>query len=250
VPRISLNGVSLNVQTDGDGEAVLLLHGCPDSLWLWRDLAPRLVAAGYKTVALDGRGFGESDASPRTSSYALPILAQDALGVLDTLGVERAHLVGHDWGAAVAWLLAGNHPDRFLSLTALSVGHARAYAAAGLEQLRRAWYILLILVPGLGEWLLRRKEAARRAFTLPLVSAKSRNSTRTRSTAWPSASPMPAFRCTRSSARSCRSSHFWSSCGTSRADVVAAGPPTSVQACARSKVRAKHRAWPTNQRSR
>jgi pimeloyl-ACP methyl ester carboxylesterase len=155
MPRVDVNGLTLKVQVDGDGKTVLLLHGAPDSAALWRHVAPRLTSAGYQTVAPDQRGFGGSDAPRGVKRYAMDHLASDALTVMDTLGIERAHLVGHDWGAAVGWVLAGRHPERFRTFTAISLGHARAYAAAGFEQLRKAWYIALVLVPWLGERLVR-----------------------------------------------------------------------------------------------
>jgi pimeloyl-ACP methyl ester carboxylesterase len=155
VARIVVNGIELNVESQGAGETVLLLHGVPDSIALWRRVVPRLVAAGYRTVAIDQRGFGESEMPKGKRNYKLELLADDAVDVLDSLGVRTAHVVGHDWGSSVAWLLAGRHPDRFLSLTTLSLGHTRAYAAAGTEQLKRAWYILLVLIPWVGEWLVR-----------------------------------------------------------------------------------------------
>jgi pimeloyl-ACP methyl ester carboxylesterase len=160
VPRIPVDGIELNVSVEGEGEPVLLIHGFPDSSALWRSVTPRLNAAGYQTVALDQRGFGESDAPEGKRRYALTHLAADALAVLDALGIHRAHLVGHDWGAAVGWYLAGTHPDRFHTFTALSLGHARAYAAAGLPQLKKAWYILIVLIPVIGEWLVRARNWA------------------------------------------------------------------------------------------
>ena len=157
VLRVNVNGVGLNVCSEGQGDAVLLLHGVPDSIALWRGVRPRLLAAGYRVVALDQRGFGESDAPQGRQHYTLERIAGDAIGVLDALGITKAHLVGHDWGSSVGWLLAGRHPERFLTFTALSMGHTRAYAAAGVQQFKRAWYILLVLVPRLGEWLVRRR---------------------------------------------------------------------------------------------
>jgi pimeloyl-ACP methyl ester carboxylesterase len=156
--RVSVHGVELAVSSEGRGEAVLLLHGVPDSRDLWRKIAPELVSAGYRVISFDQRGFGDSDAPSGTQHYKLPLIAEDALAVLDTLGIQKAHLVGHDWGAAVAWFLAGTRPERFHTLTALSAGHARAYAAAGFEQYRRAWYILVALMPRLGEWLVARRD--------------------------------------------------------------------------------------------
>jgi pimeloyl-ACP methyl ester carboxylesterase len=153
--EITVDGVKLSVLDQGQGEAVLLLHGFPDSKALYRDVIPELTRAGFRAVAFDQRGFGESDAPAGKRSYGLSQAAADALGVLDALGIERAHLVGHDWGAAVGWVLAGCHPDRFKTFSALSLGHARAYTEAGFAQLKKAWYIALVLVPGLGEWLVR-----------------------------------------------------------------------------------------------
>jgi pimeloyl-ACP methyl ester carboxylesterase len=131
MPRIEVNGVALNFQVNGNGEAVLLLHGAPDSAALWRHVAPQLASAGYRTVALDQRGFGESDAPHGVRSYAMNHLVGDALALMDTLGIEKAHLVGHDWGAAVGWVLAGRSPERFHTFTALSLGHSRAFELYG-----------------------------------------------------------------------------------------------------------------------
>ena len=155
MPREVVECVELNVRVEGEGEPVLLIHGFPDSSALWRDVVPELLAAGYRTVVIDQRGFGESAAPDGKRNYALELLANDALAVLRALGIERAHLVGHDWGAAVGWLLAATHPDRFRTFAALSVGHPRAYLKAGFAQIMKAWYILVILIPGLGEWLTR-----------------------------------------------------------------------------------------------
>ncbi|HEY3493748.1 MAG TPA: alpha/beta fold hydrolase [Polyangiaceae bacterium] len=151
MPRISVDGIELNVRVEGQGEPVVLVHGFPDSSELWRLLTPRLVSAGFRTIALDVRGFGESDAPVGKRHYRLARLADDVLAVMDAFGIEKAHLVGHDWGAATAWFLAGTRPERFHTLTALSLGHARAYLAAGIRQIVRAWYIVLILVPFVAE---------------------------------------------------------------------------------------------------
>jgi pimeloyl-ACP methyl ester carboxylesterase len=153
--RIAVNGIELHVVDEGQGDAVLLLHGFPDSTALYRDVIPELTSAGYRAVAFDQRGFGESDAPSGKQSYTLSEAARDALGVMDALGIQRAHLVGHDWGAAVGWVLGGLHPERFKSFSALSLGHARAYSEAGFQQLKKAWYIVLVLTPGLGEWVAR-----------------------------------------------------------------------------------------------
>jgi pimeloyl-ACP methyl ester carboxylesterase len=144
-------GVQIVAHVAGEGTAVLLLHGFPDSSALWRHLTPMLNTAGYRTIAMDLRGFGESGAPAKVTNYELRRAAEDVLAVLDSLGIQRAHLVGHDWGAALGWFLAGSRPDRFLSFSALSLGHARAYSKGGLRQFMKGWYVLPALVPWLGE---------------------------------------------------------------------------------------------------
>ncbi|HLN18277.1 MAG TPA: alpha/beta fold hydrolase [Acidimicrobiales bacterium] len=152
--RVDNQGVGIEYDVTGDGPAVLLLHGFPDQARLWRHQVPALVGAGYKVIAPDQRGYGRSDKPDGVDAYSLLNVVGDAVAVLDAEGVERAHVVGHDWGAAVAWLLAGFVPDRVDHLVALSVGHPGAFAAAGLEQRMRSWYMLLFQFEGIGEqWL-------------------------------------------------------------------------------------------------
>ena len=148
---LDLDGVELNVLVAGEGEPVLLLHGFPDSAQLWRKITPALTAAGYQVIAPDQRGFGRSAAPQGVRHYTIKQIVRDAIAVLDRLQIERAKLVGHDWGAVIGWSLAGAHGHRFERYAALSVGHPRAYAAAGLEQKLKAWYVLAFQLPGLAE---------------------------------------------------------------------------------------------------
>ena len=105
-------------------------------------------------LAPDLRGFGNSSKPAETEAYAAPRMVGDVVGVLDRLSIEQAHLVGHDWGAAIAWMTAALAPDRVASVTALSVGHPAAFATAGWEQRERSWYMLLFQFPGVAEqWL-------------------------------------------------------------------------------------------------
>src|SRR5512135_583981 len=104
--RIAANGIALNVVETGSGPVILLLHGFPDSAALWRHQIPALTDAGYRVVAPDLRGFGESDRPDGVANYAMPTLVGDVLGVLDALGVAHAAVVGHDWGAALGWAMA------------------------------------------------------------------------------------------------------------------------------------------------
>jgi pimeloyl-ACP methyl ester carboxylesterase len=156
--RIEVNGVGIEVAEQGAGGTrgtVLLVHGWPDTHALWDHQVPALVDAGYCTVAPDLRGFGASDKPLAVEQYAIPLLAVDLVGVLDELGVERAHVVGHDFGAATAWTLALFAPDRVQSLCALSVGHPAAFMRAGMPQREKSWYILLFQFAGVAEqWLM------------------------------------------------------------------------------------------------
>jgi len=153
--KVHFDGISLNVQQRGEGPAVLLLHGFPDSLHLWRDVAPRIEAAGYRVIAVDQRGFGDSDAPVGRRHYDMDRLLDDVTGLLDALEiVQPVHLVGHDWGSVVAWCYAMTRPDRVRSAVAISVGHPREYALAGLEQKRKGLYTLGWQFTGLAErWL-------------------------------------------------------------------------------------------------
>jgi len=166
--RIETNGVGLEVRVEGpdDGTPVVLLHGWPDRASLWDAQITALNAAGYRTIAPDLRGFGDSDKPVGVESYNILVLAGDVLGVLDHLEIAKAHIVGHDWGSALAWAVAGCAADRVESLVAMSVGHPSLFGAAGLEQRRLSWYMLLFQMPGLPERAMtaRGAQSIRRAF--------------------------------------------------------------------------------------
>lgn len=152
--RVEVDGVGLNVLDEGEGPAVLLLHGFPDSMHLWRHQVPELQAAGLRTIVPDLRGFGESDAPREVDAYALPTVLADVAGLLDQLGVDRARVVGHDWGAAVAWGMATLQPARVERLVAMSVGHPANFMSS-LEQRRLSWYMLFFQFPEAEELLSR-----------------------------------------------------------------------------------------------
>ncbi len=152
---MEVNGRSLHVVSEGSGPAVLLLHGFPDSSHLWRHQIPALTRAGFRAIAPDLRGFGQSDKPQAVSDYALPAIVSDVTGILDALGVERAHVVGHDWGAVVAWMLATFVADRVDHLVAISVGHPAVFRTLPVEQREKSWYMLLFQFEGVAEQLLR-----------------------------------------------------------------------------------------------
>src|SRR4051812_27444556 len=157
--RIRGDGVELEVHDDGprDGPAVLLVHGFPDSSYLWRHKVGALAAAGLRTIVPDMRGFGESDKPTAVDDYRLTRAVADLVAILDALGVETTSVVGHDWGAGVAWLTAALHPDRVERLVAMSVGHPGAQRRTIADR-EKAWYMLLFQFEGVAEELLRRDD--------------------------------------------------------------------------------------------
>lgn len=129
-------GYEFDVFVDGpaDGPTVLLLHGFPQNSGQWHLVTPALHAAGLRTVAFDQRGYSPGARPTDPAAYALPETVADAVSIMDSLEIPSFHLVGHDWGAAVAWGVAGTHPDRVLTLTAISVPHPLAMSAAWADQ--------------------------------------------------------------------------------------------------------------------
>ena len=144
---LQVNGISIHVEDHGSGRPVLLLHGWPDSAYLWRNQIPFLVANGFHAMAPDLRGFGRSDRPEGVAAYSLQNAVGDVVGILDAFGIDAAGIVGHDWGAAVAWFTATAHPDRVHKLVVLSVPHT-------LRQREMAWYQLFFQFEGIAEaWL-------------------------------------------------------------------------------------------------
>jgi pimeloyl-ACP methyl ester carboxylesterase len=129
---LEASGLTFDAVADGpaDGRLVLLLHGFPQSSREWAGVMDALAAAGCRAVAPDQRGYTPGARPPEVRDYAIDALVGDTLGMLDRLGAERADVVGHDWGAAVAWHLADRHPERVRSLTAVSVPHPIAFTGA------------------------------------------------------------------------------------------------------------------------
>lgn len=143
-------------QGDPEAPACLLLHGFPQDLTSWDEVASHLLGAGFRVIRFDQRGYSPGARPQEVSSYRLGPLVGDAIGLLDGLGVDRAHVIGHDWGGAVAWGLASAHPERVRTLTVLSTPHPAALSRAlrSSDQALRSWYMGLIQVPRLAERLL------------------------------------------------------------------------------------------------
>jgi pimeloyl-ACP methyl ester carboxylesterase len=152
---LQVNGVELNVIDVGAGEPVLLLHGFPDTHAVWREQIPALVAAGYRVIAPDTRGCGDSQLLTRVADYQIKHLIADLLALLDVLGLDKVKLVAHDWGAVIGWQLVMAHPQRIERYIALSVGHPSAYGSGGLAQKLKGYYVVLFQLRGFAEWLLR-----------------------------------------------------------------------------------------------
>ncbi|HZZ37324.1 MAG TPA: alpha/beta hydrolase [Caulobacteraceae bacterium] len=113
-----------------DGPTVLMLHGFPQSRWAWRRQLPALAEAGFRGVAPDQRGYSPGARPAETDAYAAANMVADALGIMDALDAERFHLIGHDWGGQIAWMVAAAAPERIKSLAVLSRPHPAAFAAA------------------------------------------------------------------------------------------------------------------------
>ncbi len=150
---VVVDGVRLHVVTAGDPEAppIVLLHGWPQTWWCWNQVIPRLTDT-HRVIVPDLRGFGASEAPP--GRYEKETLARDVLGVLDALGVERAIVVGHDWGGFVAWLVALLAPERTERLVVLSMIHPWFSVERSPRALLDYWYQLPIMTPGLNRLLM------------------------------------------------------------------------------------------------
>src|SRR5213596_2504209 len=156
---IEANGLQFHVRVKGSGTPVILLHGFPDTGDLWRNQVPALVEGGLRTIVPDMRGRGRSSKPPAVSDYRLSTIVRDVTGILDALGIEKAHVVGHDWGAGVAWLVAALAPERVDRLVAISVGAPGAAARPTLEALQKGWYRLLFLFEGVAEAVIQRDDS-------------------------------------------------------------------------------------------
>ena len=155
--EVDLGEVRLSCAELGTGPLVLLLHGFPEGWISWRKQLPALAEAGFHAVAPDLRGYGKSDKPEGLDAYRVEVLARDVARLVEALGETRAHVVGHDWGGAIAWFFAMWHPDRLDRLAILNAPHPARYSRAMKRpaQLLRSSYIFFFQVPLLPEALLR-----------------------------------------------------------------------------------------------
>jgi pimeloyl-ACP methyl ester carboxylesterase len=164
----SHDGLVFDVLDQGplDGPVVVLLHGFPQRATSWRKVAPLLHARGFRTVAPDQRGYSRGARPRGRSSYRIKLLVGDAAALIEALGEGPVDVVGHDWGAAVAWSLASARPDQVSTQTTVSVPHPGAMVRSfrTFDQLRRSWYMLFFQIPRLPELVLGRRRFAERAL--------------------------------------------------------------------------------------
>lgn len=153
---IDANGIKMHIAEAGQGPLVILLHGFPELWYSWRHQLPALAAAGYHAVAPDVRGYGGTDAPQEVESYTMRNHTADTVGVLDALGEKTAVVVGHDWGAPIAWHSALLYPERFTAVVALSVPYMPRSPAPPIQLMKHIYadnffYMLYFQKPGLAE---------------------------------------------------------------------------------------------------
>lgn len=161
---IEANGLSFAADEAGEGDKVaLLLHGFPESRLCWRHQLPALAALGWRAVAVDMRGYGDSSRPAGREAYRIGHLVDDAAALFDALGAKQRLLIGHDWGGMVAWAFAIRRARPLAGLVLLNAPHPRVYARAvrGWKQRKRSWYILFFQLPWLPEKLFGAHRARR-----------------------------------------------------------------------------------------
>ena len=153
---INTNGIRLRVVQAGpkSGIPVILLHGFPEFWYGWRKQIPALVKAGCRVIVPDQRGYNLSDKPKDKKDYDVFTLVDDVLGLIKALDYEKVNLVGHDWGAVIAWTLAVTHPEKLHKLTVMNVPHPavmQKFLRRDFEQMRRSWYVGFFQLPWLPE---------------------------------------------------------------------------------------------------
>jgi pimeloyl-ACP methyl ester carboxylesterase len=162
--QADIGDLTFDLVVDGpdEGELVVLLHGFPQTPSAWREVQPQLGAAGLRVVAPALRGYSPGARPDRTDAYGIESVAADVVALIDHLGAERAHVVGHDWGGAAAWYLGAEHPDRLVSTTSVSTPHPAAMASVlwRSTQLLQSAYIPLFRLPHVAEAVLTARRGA------------------------------------------------------------------------------------------
>ncbi len=158
------DGLLFDVRDTGpsDGPVVVLLHGFPQHNDSWTAVADRLVAQGYRCLAPNQRGYSSGARPPRRRDYRMSELVADIGALIDASGARRVHLVGHDWGAAVAWAVAAEMPERLATVSPVSVPHPAAFVKSFATSLQglASWYMYFFQLPRIPEWILLRRNGA------------------------------------------------------------------------------------------
>ena len=157
---VDTNNIRLSVVQAGpeEGPLIILLHGFPEFSYSWRNLMPKLVSAGYRVWAPDQRGYNLSDKPDGIDPYRIDELAKDVIGLIDAANRKQAILIGHDWGAGVAWWVAGKYPERISKMVVMNVPHGkvmREFIRGNIGQMLKSWYIMFFQIPWLPERLAR-----------------------------------------------------------------------------------------------
>jgi pimeloyl-ACP methyl ester carboxylesterase len=157
----NVNGIRLHYAESGRGEnLVILLHGFPEFWYSWRHQLP-LLGKSHHVIAPDMRGYNLSDKPPGVDDYRIEVLVEDVIGLIKHFGPNKAAIVGHDWGAGVAWAIAQKYPQHVSKLAVLQVPPAAAWRAnMSLRQLLRSWYMVFFQLPRIPEWAIGRKDFA------------------------------------------------------------------------------------------
>ena len=162
------NGLTFDVIDEGpiDGTPVVLLHGFPQTASSWEHVSPLLHERGYRTIAPDQRGYSRGARPKGRAAYRISNLVDDTVALIDAIGGGPVHLVGHDWGGAVAWSTAAAHPDRTTTLTSVSVPHPLAFirSMTRSDQAARSYYMVVFQLPWAPEALISRPAFLRRAL--------------------------------------------------------------------------------------
>lgn len=153
---LKTNGIRLHLVTAGppSGPPIVFLHGFPEFWYGWRHQIPFFAGSGYRVIVPDQRGYNLSEKPAGIRAYRVDTLAADIVGLVDALGYEKVILAGHDWGAGVAWWVAGAYPERLHRLVILNVPHGQvmqAHLRHSLAQLRKSWYMFAFQAPLLPE---------------------------------------------------------------------------------------------------
>jgi len=152
---VEANGIRLHVAEMGSGPTVLMCHGWPETWYSWRHQLPALAAAGFRALAPDMRGYGRSDAPRPIEAYTQLHIVGDMVGLLDALGIDVAVIVGHDWGAPVAWHAALMRPDRFRAVVGMSVPYSPRGKVSLIDVLKKNgmndFYMMYFQEPGVAE---------------------------------------------------------------------------------------------------